>query len=155
MYNRYMIRYMSQPANSNICGPVAIINIMKFFGFRATKNNLSFVKFQCRYENGTDEADITSTLKTLTTLKFFIRKVPTIEQIDKHLNNNGSILMLTVVQDKKETFGHYWIITDLDENGYTCHNLFKTNEYLTRKELEKQLAHTWDDMPKAWFISHR
>ena len=153
-----MIRYLAQSANSSICGPVAIINILKFFNFHVTKKSLAFVKYKCNYDNGngTDDSDLSKAIRSFNSLKFFIKKSPKIELINKHLNKGSVILMLTVVQDEKEIFGHYWTISNFDGEKYTCHNYHAiSTEYMTEKELLDTLKQKHQDMPKAWFISER
>jgi hypothetical protein len=151
-----MVRYLSQPVNTNICGPVAIINIMKFFGFNATSRHLSFVKYKCEYENGVDSSGVTAALRDIDKLKFFIRNNPTIEAIDGHLDNGGAVLLITAVKEDEEFFGHCWIITEKNTKDYVSHNYnYKSKESLTKEELEKSLKYIYDDMPKAWFVSQR
>ena len=113
-----MIRYLAQPTNSSICGPVAIINLLKFFNFHVTKKSLTFIKYKCNYTNGngTDESSLSKAIKEFKFLKFFIRKSQKIKLINKHLSKGAAILMLTVFQDKIETYGQYWLIKDFKDD---------------------------------------
>lgn len=153
-----MVRYLTQPVNTNICGPVAIINIMKFFGFPATSRSMSFIKFKCDYDNGTTEVGFNQALKSIKPLKFYIRKFPTTQQINKHLEKDGGVILLTYVQDNSSIYSHLWVVSAKNETQYTCHNYRdKSMEFMTKQELQKaiKLKFDEDEVPKAWFVNLR
>ena len=134
------------------CGPVAIINILKWLGVNATYKWLPAVQNLCRCDiDGTSTADIESALKRLC-IKYKKRMSPSLKKIDDHLNRNGIALVeYYYAQDE----GHFALCIKKTKKQYTLVNDVKeiTVSRIYRKGFIKLIrSHRVNEAPLIWFI---
>ncbi|MFA5024119.1 MAG: C39 family peptidase [Patescibacteria group bacterium] len=149
------IRYVKQ-RDEYSCGPIAILNAMKWLGKPVTYKDLARLKdiCCCRSPNGTWPKVISVVLKILK-IKYLYKAKPSIKEIDKHLDDGGSILL---VHYYNITRGHYVLCIGKTEKYYTLIN-DGMNNTITRchKNTMKKMLHTKHKTlrqygPCCWFI---
>jgi len=91
-----MVRYIRQKDYTS-CGPVALINILKWMGCDVTYDSyIGMARALCKHEpgadGGTEGKGMESALKKLG-IKFTKRKNPSLKQLDAHLDKGGSIVL--------------------------------------------------------------
>jgi len=157
------MRYIKQK-DTYSCGPVALINALKWAGFKYTYKDLK--RFQrlckCTYPNGCSWNDFTSAIRSMSKLMTTTRKNwPGILDINNHLREGG-IIVLSYRLDPLDN-SHYLLIVDYDpaKKEYTV-----VNKDGGEKRAESKIS--WGDMaeilkhhyvverrlesPSAWFL---
>jgi len=159
-----MPRYASQKVGSYDCGPIALLNVLKWSGRSVSVSaNLQPIKRQCKYLRGRGvyKSEFTYTLKKYKSIKFYERWKTTIGQIDKHLKEGGIVVLLTSRRKPNGVrAGHYWTITEKSGGCYYAHNFrdydgrYKANTYLLRNEVVRYLRRSLRSHrePHGWFI---
>lgn len=112
-----MTRYISQRDKYN-CGPIAVMNALKWAGENITYDELEQFKVLCkcnRHTGGTEWAKLTTAVRKQQSiiLSEVINK-PSIKQIDNWLNKGNIVIV-----------GYYWWKKPYDR---------KINQYATRKD---------------------
>lgn len=120
------IRYTKQNNNYG-CGPIAIINLLKWSGHRATiKTHYEFLEKACATKDpdgheysGTKAKDFDRVLHQVgkrVSLKVVHRMIPTYRGIVNHLEKGGSVVLL-----HKSDHGnlHYTLVTKIESNTGT------------------------------------
>jgi hypothetical protein len=136
-------RYLKQRL-SNICGPIAMINLFKCLGLKLTGKDIPQMirSCHCSRKNGTYSDSVRFLLKH-TQVKHFSQCRATIKKIDKALSRNSIILLSTRHKGKSgEIYGHYSLVIKKTPKMYLLVNMI-ANETLTlfsRKHLEKVLS---------------
>jgi len=156
------VRYVKQPRDTYICGPVAVINALKWAGSNTTLKDLKKVKNVCEYNLGVKSGDVSRALRKLGRpyLKFICRRYATIDKIDEHLDKGGFIILLTSVRkpDGKRR-GHYWAISYKHDDLYKAHNVEDrdgslVHSYISRNrvlELMQNSIRKHGD-PRVWLV---
>lgn len=159
-----MVRYVKQ-RDASSCGPVAIINIFKWMNCPITYDFIHVARQLCNWNNARDECggttdyNIEKAMRVLRIKKK--RKIsPTIEEINKHLDNGGAILIgywfpvkenNTLVKNE----GHYTLCIGRTKKQYIMVN--DNNKTIARKKaqtIEKMLKYRANDhVCWAWLIS--
>lgn len=147
------IRYVSQ-RDSYSCGPIAIINTLKFLGINITYKALPYIRMlcNCKINYGTDEEDIENVLKMFG-IRFKGIHHPTLKEIDKHIECGGAILLnysfgidighYTLCIGRNKT--NYFLVNDMEGKTVSdCHR--KLFMYMTEWEKLGQRK------PYCWFI---
>lgn len=120
------VRYVKQPRDTYICGPVAIINALKWAGSGTTLRDLRKIKDVCGYNLGVKSGDVSRALRKLGEkhLKFICRRYATIDKIDDHLDKGGFVILLTSFRKPgNKRHGHYWAISCKMGDLYKAHNV--------------------------------
>lgn len=146
-------RYCRQIGSSD-CGPIAILNILKWAGLSVTlKEYLPYLNTVCRIDNfGTPLHRFNAMILKLRKNRFQARyrKQPRLDQIEKHLAQGGSVLIFYF----NGQCYHFSLIIGSNENGsrFTMVNesYGKTVSKVTRKTLKRFLRL---GEPAAWLIS--
>ena len=146
-------RYIKQ-RDQYRCGPVAVINTLKFLGVSITYKSLPIIQELCKCANphGTDRYDFENALKKLG-VKFERRVRPTLKDIDRHINKGGAILMDYYLGYED---GHYALcIGRKDKENYL---LVNSDEGPTVAECHRTVykyMSEWcclDQEPWCWFV---
>jgi hypothetical protein len=163
-----MTKYIKQPKGSYYCGPIGIMNVLKWAECNITvKNDFKKIKELCRYRKGYGvyPQDISQVLKEFGQhVKFLRKKRVKIKEVDDQLVKDKFVLMLTSYWEKGGRLGHYWAISKKIDGQYLVHNVsasecgrFHSSVLWPRSEviyLLRRSIKSHDD-PQAWFISRR
>jgi hypothetical protein len=120
-----MRRYVKQTDEFR-CGPVAVINAVKWAGGNLTKKDLPRLTkmCECTFSNGTKVRNLQKALKRYE--KFFRITMlfdPPKARLDKHLlQGHAAIMDYTDFWDKEAFLGHYILIVEKKDNYYTICN---------------------------------
>jgi len=160
-----MPRYVRQ-RDFTSCGPVALINILKWLGCDITYNGyIDIARLLCKHEpgvdGGTEDKDMGRALKKLK-IKFFKRKNPSLAQLDRHLDKGGIVLLDYCVPysskagkihfEKGE--GHFILCIHRSPKTYTVVNDGTKRTVGRRSRQTMQIMLEWDDDDHyGWFIS--
>ena len=164
-----MRRYARQYDDSS-CGPIAILNVIKWAGYRCTiKNDLKHIKKLCGYyENrprGVCPDDLDRVLRLCgRRFKFEVRRLTVckVKDIIKHLRNEGAVVVDYGYKKLKEVYIHNAILVAVSEGDiFTGINFFrnKTISKLKIKKLKEYCrCYTLDggvtyEYPVAWFLT--
>jgi len=129
------------------CGPVAVINTLKFLGCNVTYKSLPLVQrlCKCKSPDGTNPEDLEQALSVFGIS--FKRKIkPSLKDIDNHIKNHGAILLNYCI-----SIGHYSLcIGKNGKNNYTLVNdlddvTISGCDSLTIKHMTE-----WGDKEKYW-----
>ncbi len=153
-----MIRYCSQRDHRS-CAPVAILNIMKHFGYGVTYDVVPILQlFLGTNDKGTNVPDIEDALKEFRAWevqKFY----PSLTNIRRHLKKNNVILITYAQRVRGSWTGHACVIVEENELGFKVLNdLKKTISYQSEKVLRpctraRCLGRT--RFPVAWAINEK
>ena len=143
-----MTRYIKQRPNRWVCGPLAIVNGMKWLGRKVTSKDIPKVSEACKRENGHGIYDyqLSAGLKYFN-VKYKVRRYATLAKIDDELNR-GRAVIVTVAhkqssgKNKGKIFGHYVLLIGKTEKTYTIVNKSTTCQSLGRcgkNELQKSV----------------
>lgn len=158
-----MIRYIKQRDRSS-CGPVAMVNVLKWAGESVTYKNVS--EFKSKWHSNTEDYEgvmpesMTKALRNLGQVRFYNRNNVKIKQIDDHLLTGGIIVILFSQRgDDNDRHGHYYLIVGTSGKKYRVVNSFRTRPaetLITRnfllKDLRSSRYFSKTGHPKAWFI---
>jgi hypothetical protein len=154
-----MLRYTKQ-FNESSCGPVALLNAIKWAGYVATnKSHLRYYKNLCKYNEGTYSKDLHRALKTVPELKIVKRsRSLTLCKLDKQLDIGNAVILTEHVNWEP---GHYVFVSKRTSCFYTVINYysgktdtFKTIKRVSRTKMSKLLSQKsmHGDKPEAWFL---
>jgi hypothetical protein len=166
-----MIRYARQPTKSS-CGPTAIINAIKWAGYKCSiKSHHTFLSRLCNTnaEDGTEALDFSRALKKLVVgpgpthnISIWTRHSPKAKDIVKCIKENdcAAIILYYFKSPNKSNNveGHYTLLTDVSIQGeITCINdvLDKTVSSISMNDLRSKLSlfrSNKEDHPQVWFI---
>lgn len=122
---RQKIRYLKQRDQFR-CGPIAIINVLKWAGLPATYKTIDLFSIIMRTnENkGTKRLEITKALKLFDpVIKFKHKNKPTSDDIRNHLDSNRiALVLIRWIDEKKKAHGHYFVIDRVSNNNFNCIN---------------------------------
>jgi len=157
-----MPRYVSQRKGSYDCGPIALLNVLKWSGRPFSfKHDIYRLKKYCKYIRGKGvfSHDFSEALRRYKSLSFCERANITMKQIDDHLDVNGIVVLLISWKEEGKRVGHYFIITSKIYKFYESHNFgddsgYKANTYLPRFKVVKYLRKSLrsHNEPKGWLI---
>jgi len=153
------MRYIKQKDNYS-CGPVAIVNALKWAGEKTTYKNIKEIKQKCNCvsPSGMWHSRMTAYLrknKSLVVTK--IRESPNIKikEIDNWLGLNNIVILRYNMWVRQNIWaGHYIMISDKTDGLYKVHNIGdKSSLTLTVSQLKYMVKdHLGKWPPDAWFI---
>lgn len=162
------MKFLRQRKGSYDCGPIAILNILKWAGCNVSKkNNLGDMKDLCNHipGRGVGYKSLSNALsKFKDCIKFYMRNSITIDMIDDHLKKDGMVLMHTSHRtEDREYSGHYWLISDRMNGYYNVHNIrlfseaYHADTLMLRREVVYRMRKSLKKykQPRAFFISKR
>lgn len=140
------MRYVKQ-RDSYSCGPIALLNILKWSGLRKTYKDLPILQKECKCNNGTWPEDLQKAVKKYSNLKSFSRRKPSILKIDQHLKRHGAVILVCYWSDEwdEEIEGHFITIVGCKDKEYVCLNSHITKtaiSYISREELKNMIKST-------------
>src|SRR3989344_6696712 len=166
-----MTRYAKQPRGSSVCGPIAILNALKWAGARATlRAHLKEIVEEagCNQETeGTLLTAFESALRHFGKEQFRVRTVfpwPGIETLEAFLRNSEHAVITGFRWRDKEplTSGeHYAFITGVSKTGRTFFSVnygdnYPTVAHVRREEIledHRISKDEWDgSFPHLWFL---
>jgi|2_EtaG_2_1085320.scaffolds.fasta_scaffold00972_18 hypothetical protein len=159
------IRYVGQ-RDSFSCGPLSILNILKWAGYDITSKYLPILKKHCKTDmGGTNTEIISKVLSKYSQIKFECIPFIKIQDLHNHIKNDGSaIIEVSWFDEKKQTIeGHFYNIIDiLSYNDVTLYKTINwgkscTEKYVDRKKIvtEFRKCARSQDNPKAWLIRRK
>lgn len=156
-----MARYMKQGSRTAICGPVAILNLWKFF--RPTdnvrwaeygpdiKNEVGYVPY-----HGTKISDMTQYMYTNWVCYPVVN--PSLKEIDVQLKSHYPVLLRHIHKEAEAVFGHYCLLIGKQGPNYLVANdvdCKRAIEIISRSKLKSYLETSQKDWknpdPIAWF----
>jgi len=156
-----MVRYVKQKDYTS-CGPVALINIMKWLGCNTTYDNfIDTARILCCHEPGVDGGthiwDMEKALKKLG-IKKKRKKNPTLEDIDKHLDSGGIVLLEYYAPYKNQLLdigdGHFCLCIGRTKKMYILVNDGTKKTVGKRSKMSMKIVlYGGEDNRYAWFIS--
>ena len=161
-----MGRYILQKDKIS-CGPVAIINALKWGGSLVTEDELFLFQFSCRTINpenpsdhesgGTHTHDFDRTLryaaKPLLNIKR--KKFPSFRSVKNHLLSGGAICIAYYWKDKTEDGFHFAFIEQIERG---CWLVINDHEGYMRKRSDKTIRKWFskkEDCPTVWFLKRK
>lgn len=156
-----MIRYKKQTDKFR-CGPVAILNALKWAGIRADLEDIS-KKAKCRpFPHGTTCPELhNALLKFEKFIKIRITCTVNIEFIRNQLSNGRSIIYNYEYYDKEDDrkYGHYFFIDSMSKTGKSLYLVnYKLNGpariRMTTKKFVNQCIRGNSD-PTVWIIEKK
>ncbi len=158
-------RYVKQRDQFS-CGPVAIINILKWSGERFDcQDIIGPIQKLCKCSNptGTNHPNFDKALRATTKMLggFHVRRVykPKLPEVEKHLREGGVVALNYSWRPKKEKRGrHFMLLTGVSETGKSFLTVNDRGCALRRetrasiKNYNFRFQRT-DPHFKAWFIS--
>lgn len=164
-----MARYVNQP-NPYSCGPIAILNALKWAGLDVTLQQLPLLEYRCRIidpesddedDQGTWNHDFDRVLRWAGKKAFkkvLRRKNPSLKEIKEHLKSGGAICL-----------NYYWIDDKLRQEGQHLtflsgmkrgliqtindHDDPEKVQLRTSKTIKKWLSIKEIECPVAWFVT--
>lgn len=156
-----MVRYVKQRDYTS-CGPVALINILKWANCNVTyKSFIEDARILCNHEPGPDGGthiwDMEHALKRIGIRKKR-RKNPTLEEIDKHIDSGGIVLIEYYAPYKNKFLdkgeGHFSLCIGRTDKTYILVNDGTKNTVGKRNRMTmKIMLYGGKDNRYAWFIS--
>jgi uncharacterized protein YehS (DUF1456 family) len=137
-----MTRYVQQRDNTS-CGPIAIINALKWANVKVTYKDLDKYVKKCRshLKLGTWPRHLIGVLSREKHLKVVYYPTLNLKKIDNILKSNNIVLVDYYYINKKHKYGHWFMIESFTNKKYNCINLYKrqTISYVSRSEMNKML----------------
>ena len=163
-----MLRYVRQ-YNDYTCGPVAIINAIKWSGHKATiKQDLKHITNECRCDprNGTSHGNFDRILRKESKERFRVRRrlFPTLEEIAQHLVRPGHSVIINFLRVNKggiEIDAHYALLVGAMEavqefvqiNSFEGETVARVNRYQLAEDLRQRKSIRGKVYPRAWFLT--
>ena len=152
-----MTRYVKQKDQVS-CGPVAILNVLKWAGHKFTSKDLHLLSVLLRKEDGTEVVRISRFLSAA----FYTRRYSriTLKELDRILSNDQITLVAYWQRDKKANYhGHYVLIENKTKTGYWCINLDKkgkTRDHWSRHTISNLIKQhsKYHPFNEAWSIQN-
>lgn len=159
------VRYIRQP-DSYGCGPTAIINALKWAGFRATlKKHYRSLVVRCKAKDpdghefsGTTPKNFQNALKYTgrNLLKIKHLTHPSLKEISQELNNGKAVVILHFNQNDHGS-SHYTLLIGKLGKDFIAVNAFHGCK--TVAQISDKIIKTWtrrkENMPMAWVLEKR
>jgi len=137
------IRYIKQRDETS-CGPIAIINILKWLGCNITYKYLDTARTLCGWESGNTAASGTTDRGlrfALNTLKIYAihRNSPNLKLLDNHLNKGGAAIVEYIIpRCSIEKGWHFALCVGKENSSYIIVNDgYSTVSYYKRSTISK------------------
>lgn len=163
-----MVRYVRQ-YNNYTCGPVAIINAIKWSGHKAIiKQDLKRITNECRCDprNGTSHGNFDRILRIESKGRFRARRrlFPTLEEIDQHLAQPGHSVIINFLRANEngvEVDAHYALLVRTAKaaqefvqiNSFEGETIAKVNSHQLAEDLKHRKSIRGKVYPRAWFLT--
>jgi len=140
-------RYTRQRTQSD-CGPVAILNILKWAGLRATyDSSIEYIKNMARYKHdedfsGTHQWDLRRALNRMSRGRLKTKTIPVVhlDQLTKHVSSGGAFILYHSINEHD---AHYTTVVEGEDGKFDWINMGpKTVVSVTPEEFEKRVMST-------------
>lgn len=114
------VRWIAQK-NTFSCGPVAILNVLKWAGFPISyKKDYNFWKKKCKCSNyGTHQPKFQDCLQNLKNISAIPKNLPTISFIEDILQSNQIVIMKSTSRiTSQRDLGHFFLIVEMTEDSF-------------------------------------
>lgn len=120
------------------CGPVAILNILKWLGRDVTysKDFQHWKERCCCDRTGTPLFGFVDALKSIEGIGVQPRTVPSVEVIDKAICEGKAVAMKSAALFDGELNGHFFIITDRTDKSFYCVNIYGGHRWWGKESFE-------------------
>ena len=136
------MRFIRQ-RDDHSCGPVAIINALKWAGVPVTyRTHFRRIKRLCRTTQdwGTRREDMSKALARYgLALRYEVRSLVTLQEMEKHLLSGSALILEYWFREGEKYDGHYVFIYHNDDHGFMVVNDMTSGQAAqprTRKELK-------------------
>jgi hypothetical protein len=153
-------RWTSQ-RNEFGCGPVAIINLLKWLGDPATyeRDYPTWRRKCCCTEYGTPLKNFVRALYSIKNIKITPRNVPNIGVISEALESGRAVVMKSAYYEGDDLMGHYFLVTNQTEKSFYCVNLNKRHGWVPKAafsyhwlQLHINYCHECGIAPYSWMV---
>jgi len=126
--------------NGTTCGPIAIMNLLKWLGRPITYHkDYKYYKKKCRCkEYGTELSDFVSVLYGIEGIKISPRTVPNIGVIDEAISQGRAVVMKSALIEGGEILGHYFIVTERTDKSFFCVNVNNKHSWISKPAFRNQ-----------------
>lgn len=152
-------RYAKQQ-DTYSCGPVALLNTLKWRGYNATLKDLPKLRGYCKAtpeKKGCGRMDFDKALIRFSKIHAARRDRPNMRMINKHLDRHGLVLVLISTRlESGEIDGHYFVVLKRVGNWHKVLNFRGKNGPTTewiRLGQEFRKAPKVDGYPIIWLVS--
>lgn len=130
------------------CGPVAILNIIKWAGLRATYDGtIEYIKNMARYRHGADfsgthQWDLRRAINRMSRGRLKVKTIPVVhlDQLKKHVDDGGAFILYHSITDDD---AHYSTVVGGKDGKFDWINMGPTTVVsLTPEEFEKRVMST-------------
>ena len=150
------MRYIRHQPHGMSCGPVAVLNALKWLGYSASYRDHIF-NFEWDFKNGTRHNSITQSLREYG-VKFKIKSNPTAADIERILDNGRSVVLSWAWYEGGRSARHCIFIDGhtltifLSKNTWS--NKSTKKDLMPKKTLNKyfRIGKRHDVKPKIWEI---
>jgi hypothetical protein len=147
--------------NGSGCGPVAILNLLKWLGepIAYAENYPYYSKKMKTSRYGTELRDFVRVLYGINGIKISPRNVPDIGVIEEALDNGKAVIMKSAYFNGKDLEGHYFLVTQKTEKSFFCVNINRKHQWVSKPSFRlKWLQHhqnycnTCGIAPYCWIV---
>lgn len=134
------IRWIAQK-NLYSCGPVAILNTLKWLGARVSyKKNYGLWKKKCRCNHeGTHQHYFQGCLDTIKNALVTPKNLPTMACIEDSLDRGRLVIMKSsYMMDTRNVEGHFFIVSEMTDDRFFLVNVAGRHTWITKLEFAQR-----------------
>lgn len=128
------IRWIAQ-RNKYSCGPIAILNVMKWAGLQVNyKKDYKFLSQKCRCtKDGTHQYSFQKCLDNIKNTSVLQKNLPTIASIEESIESKSIVVMKSsYLLRPKKVEGHFFIISEMTDDQFFCVNVYGRHEWYNK-----------------------
>lgn len=149
------------------CGPVAVFNLLRFFGHTVGKDTLSllYLLSKCKKGRGTSTDDLNALIKLYGMVydfnsKRYIHKVPNLKKFTSHVKKGNPAIVCYLGQrlPGNNFNAHYILVVDIDSDGnFVVVNDESTIDRVRPVEMNSYIKFGKEEegLPVVWLIKHQ
>jgi|15BtaG_2_1085339.scaffolds.fasta_scaffold46470_2 hypothetical protein len=151
------MRYVKQRNNTS-CGPIAVLNALKWAGFKFTmKNSYKRLAKKCKYNvsEGAWPIDVLNAISSYKRLTVTPDAPTKIQDLDDRIRAGSSCILTYYWYDEgaQEVLSHYTFISEMQGTSFVCHNIDDVSTAIVpRKDMITLLRSARGEKPLAFFI---
>lgn len=143
------------------CGPVAIINLLKWLGEPVSyEASYPYWKKKCSCsEHGTPLRSFVNCLYSLDGIKIMPRSFPSVGLIGEAVSNGRAVVMKSAYKEGHSLTGHYFLVTDQTDKSFFCVNLHRRHMWVPKAAFQfhwlqrhANYCHECGVAPYAWLV---
>lgn len=154
------MRYITQP-NDYTCAPVAIINLSKWAGKRATRKHVRETSRWCKTtkEYGSHIKHYGRVLRNLSGIKVRTRNKTSVEDIDRELLKGNAVVIRYAARNNHhpdvmlDTFSkHIFLVAKRTDTSFYCVNVAGGHHWVKKERFASLFLSTdMEGYPKVWY----